>query len=141
MPLFRHPAPLGLLVGLLLAACSPPTDVDRLAVSLRTIAFATQEQLAQWRSLPMIEGGETLVVRGEALVGCGRPEPHVLRRDDVVGVEIRAVNTNRICLGIVAAWVPVEATVSGLAPGAYRVRVGIAGLSERTEGTATIAAP
>lgn len=141
MPPSRHPASLWLLTGLLLAACSPPTDVGPLAVSLRTIAFATQEQLTEWRSLPTIEGGETLVIRGEAFVGCGRPEPRVLQRDNVVGVEIRAVDTNRICLGIVAAWVPVEATVSGLAPGAYRVRVGIAGLSERTEGTATIAAP
>ena len=141
MPLFRHPAALGLLTGVLLAACSPLTDVDRLAVSLRTIVFATQDQLAQWRSLPIIEGGETLVVRGEAFVGCGRAEAHVLRRDNVVGVEIRAVDTNRICLGIVAAWVPVEATVTGLASGAYRVRVGIAGRAERTEGTATIAAP
>lgn len=141
MPLSRRPASLGLLAGLLLAACSPPTGVDRLAVSLRTIAFATQEQLAQWRSLPTIEGGETLVVRGEAFVGCGRAEAHVLRRDKVVGVEVRAVETNRMCLGVVAAWVPIEATVSGLAPGTYRVRLGIAGLSERTEGTATIAAP
>lgn len=146
MILPRRPASLALpiwilITGLLLAGCSPPTDVDPLTVSLRTIAFATQEELAQWPSSPTVDGGESLIVRGLAYVGCGRPEAEVRRRDNVVGVDIRAVDTDRICLGIFAAWIPVEVTVSGLAPGVYRVRVGMAGLSDRTEGTATIAAP
>ena len=146
MPLTRPRALLAqairvLIAALPLAACSSPTDVDPLSVSLRTVVFATQEEFEQWPSSPVVEGGERLIVRGQAFVGCGRPEAEVRRWRNVIGLEIRAVDTDRICLGIMAMWVPVEATVSGLAPGTYRVRVGMEGLSERTEGTATIGNP
>ena len=137
-----YAVPIRLAVALLLVvACSSPTDVGSLTVSLRTFAFATQEERDQWLSSPTIEGGESLVVRGMAFVGCGRPEAGAQRRDNVVGVEVRAVDTDNFCLGIVPGWLPVEVTVSGLAPGAYRVRVGMAGLPEREEASATIVAP
>ena len=127
-----------LIAALPLAACSSPTDVDPLSVSLRTIAFATQEELEQWPSSPVVQGGERLIVRGRAFVGCGRPEAEVRRWGSVVGLQVKAVDTDRICLGIMATWVAVEATVSVHEPGAYLVREGLEGLSDRPEGTATI---
>lgn len=129
------------LACLLVAACGSPTGVDSVTVSLRTIPFATEEELQQWPATPTIEGGESVIVRGRAFVGCGRPEAAAWLRYRIVGLAIRAVDTDRMCLGIVASWVPFEATVSGLAPGTYRVRVGTAGLSERIEGTVTITPP
>jgi len=134
-----RPASSSLLAGVLLAACGSPTDVDPLTISLRTVTFATQAERAAWPPSPTIEDGEALVVRGWAFPGCGRPEAHVQRRDNVVGVEIRAVDTDRLCLAIIHSS-PVEATVSGLAPGVYRVRLGMVGHPQRVEGTATIAA-
>jgi hypothetical protein len=146
MPLRRSPVSVALslqvlVAGLVLAACSSPTDVDPLSISLRVVPFATDEERLQWPASPTVEGGESLIVRGWIFTGCGRPEAEVRRRDNVVGVEVRAVDTDRICLAIVAAWLPIEATVSGLPPGAYRVRVGLAGMPDRTEGTVAIAAP
>jgi hypothetical protein len=134
----RYPASFALLAGLLTAACSSPTDVEPLTISLRVPAFPTQAERAAWPSSPTVQGGATLVVRGTAFPGCGRLEAHAQRRDNVVGVEIRAVDTDRICLAIIHSY-PVEVTVSGLAPGVYRVRVGMAGVQQRMEGTATIA--
>jgi hypothetical protein len=121
-----------------LSGCSSVTDVDGLTISLRPLSFLTPEEWGQWPSTPTVAGGEVLVVRGTAFVGCGAPAARVQRRQHVVGVEIRAVDTDRVCLAHVAAWVPFEATVIGLAPGSYRVRVGVVGRDERTEGTATI---
>jgi hypothetical protein len=133
--------PFTVLAGILLAACDSPTDVDPLTISLRIVTFATQEEFAAWPQPPVVVGGADLVVRGWAHVGCGRPEADAQKRDNVVGVEVRAVDTDRICPAVISSSSPVEVTVSGLAPGTYRVRVGMAGHTERTEGTATIAAP
>ena len=133
---FRTVVP-ALVIGALLA-CSSPTDVDPLAVALRPIALMTHEEWLQWPSTPRIDGGQAIVVRGRAFVGCGRPEARAQRYQNVVGVEITAVETDRICLAVANAWVPFEAAVSGLAPGTYRVRVRVAGMQGRTEATATI---
>jgi hypothetical protein len=136
-----RPGSFALLAGLLIAACSSPTDVDPLTVSLRIVTFATMPERAAWALLPTIEGGATLVVRGSVLTGgCGIPEAHVQRRDNVVGVEIRTVDTGQPCPATIHSF-PVEATVSGLAPGVYRVRVGMVGHRQRVDGTATIVAP
>jgi hypothetical protein len=107
-------------------------------LSWRPAAFATQEERAAWPSSPTIEGGDTLVVRGRAFPpGCEMLEAHVQRRDNVVGVELRAVYTGLPCGAIVHSSA-FEATVAGLAPGTYRVRIGVAGIEGRTEGSATI---
>ena len=95
----------------------------------------------QWPHTPSVEGGNVLVVRGFAFVGCGDAAARVQRWEDVVGVEIRAVQTQRFCLQSLSAWMPFEATVTGLRPRTYRVRVGVAGLEERAEGAVTITAP
>ena len=130
-----------LFAGVLLAACGFLTDVDPLTISLRIATFDTPEERAAWPEAPIVEGGTALVVRGWAYpLGCNRPEAHVQKRDNVVGVEIRAVYTGQICPAMLYSY-PVEATVSGLAPGVYRVRVGMVGVPQRAEGTATIAAP
>lgn len=121
-----------------LSACSSPTDVDALGVSLRPLSY---EEWLQWPSTLTIAGGEALVVRGRAFVGCGRPDAIVQRRATVVGVEIRAVHTDAPCMAVIPSWAPFEATVTGLAPGTYRIRVGVVGFDKRTEGTATIAPP
>ncbi len=127
-------------MGLLLAACGTPTDVDPLTVALRFVSFATQEEWSAWPTSPTIEGGETLVIRGTAFPGCRMIEAHAQRRDDVVGVEIRVVGPDRMCLAVIHSS-PFETTVSGLAPGTYRVRVGVAGVSGRAQGAVTIVAP
>ena len=125
----------------LLTACSSSTDVDAIAVSLTPLSFLTQEEWLQWPATPTIAGGEALVVRGTTFVGCGTAAARVQRRENVVGVEIRAVNTDRVCLASLAAWIPYEAVVTGLGPGTYRVRVSAAGRNQWTEGTATIVGP
>jgi hypothetical protein len=129
-----------LLMGALLS-CSSPTDVDPLVASLRPVSFATVEEWLQWPSTPTVDGGEALVVRGRAFVGCGRAEARAQRWENVVGLEIRALETNRVCPAGGSPWMPFEATVTGLVPGTYRVRVRVAGIDGHTEGAATIAAP
>ena len=125
----------------LIVGCGSPTDVDRISAGIQVIPFSTETERLEWLSLPIVEGGQSLIVRGMAMIGCGRPEATARRHYNVVSVEIRAVDTHRICLGVAPWWVPVEATVTGLRPGSYRVRLRVAGHSERTEGTATITAP
>jgi hypothetical protein len=129
-----------LVAGLLLAGCASPTGVDPLSISLRHPILTTTAEIVAWPGRPNVLGGQALQVRGTAFTGCGRAHATARRWGDVVGIEITAVDTDRICPASVALWVPFEATVSGLAPGTYRVRVAVAGHDGRTEATAAIVA-
>ena len=112
----------------LVAACSTPTDVNPATIVLHEVTLRTAEEWRAWPGSPEIEGGQTVRVRGTAFTGCADASAHVRRRGDVVGIEITAINTQRICNAAVAMWEPFDATVSGLPPGSYRVRVAAAGL-------------
>ena len=124
-----------------LLACSSPTDVDPLAVTVRPLAFTTHEERLQWPRTPSVEGGQVVVVRGQAFVGCGGAAARARRLRDIVSVEITAADADRFCQANLDPWVPFEATLTGLAPGRYRVRVAAAGFDQVTEGAATVTAP
>ena len=124
---------LGLTAAALVGACGSPTGIESLTVSVREIAFTTDEARTSWPGTPTVLGGDPLRVRGTALVGCGSARGTAVRRGDIVHVDISAVNTEQFCLGIRPAWQPFEASVTGLPAGSYRVRVTVVGYDGRAE--------
>lgn len=130
-----------LVAGVLLAGCASPTGIEPLSISLSHPILRTTAEIQAWPHRPAVVGGEDLQVRGTAYTGCARAQATARRRGDVVGIEVTAIDTDRICPANVGPWVPFEATVSGLAPGTYRVRVAVAGHDAWTEATAAVVAP
>lgn len=140
MPLPPSHITRALLTGVLLASCASPTAVEPLSVSIRRITFTTAEEAAAWPARPQVLGGENVLVRGRAYPGCGTARATAVGRGDLVGVEI-FVDDDRVCPAVIGSWMPFEATVSGLTPARYRVRVVVAGIEARVEDTVAISAP
>jgi hypothetical protein len=117
----------------LLGACSSPTGIEALPVTLREVVLASDEERTAWPGTPTVLGGEGVRVRGTAFIGCGRAVATARRHGDIVAVDIAAVDTDRFCPASLSAWQPFEATVTGLATGTYRVRVTVVGHDGRAE--------
>jgi len=135
----RHPIPPSaarwgvLLVGAILAACDSPTAPEALTVTARTVSFASDAERSAWPFTPTVQGGQRVVIRGMALITCASPIGTATRREDLVEVHIAGDPVTTTCPANVGGWQPVEATVVGLRPGNYRVRVTAVGHIGRAE--------
>ena len=84
-----------------------------------------------------------LLPDGRGWPGRLAPAAFVVDSGGAAAMAVDADNRGRggVCPANLPGWILFEATVIGLAPGTYRVRVGAAGGGKWTEGAATIAAP
>jgi hypothetical protein len=112
-----------LVVLAAVTACDSPTAPESLAVTVQTVALATEAERDAWPFTPTVHGGPSVRVRGTALITCARPIGAAMRRGNLVELHIAGDPATTMCPANVAGWQPVEATIVGLAPASYRVRV------------------
>lgn len=124
-----------------LAACDSPTAPESLAVTARTVALTSDAERRAWPFTPTVGGGPTVVVRGMALITCARPVGTATRRGNLVELHIAADPAITICPAVFAAWQHFEATVIGLPPASYRVRVTVVGHVGRAEWVVSVLQP
>jgi hypothetical protein len=126
----------GALVG-----CDSPTAPETLAVTVRTVELATEAERRAWPFTPIVQGGATVMVRGTASITCARPIGTVTRHANLIELHIAGDPAITICPANIGAWQPVEATILGLAPGGYRVRVTAVGHVGHAEWVVSVIQP
>jgi hypothetical protein len=132
------------LVPLIAAAvsCGSPTGPERLAVTVQRVVLASVAEQNAWPFTPTVHGGAGVVIRGTALITCARPIGTATRlRGNLVEVHIAGDPGMTICPANVAGWQPIEATVTGLEPGRYGVRVTAVGHVGRAEWAVNVIEP
>jgi hypothetical protein len=123
-----------------LAACDSPTAPESLAVTVQTVALASEAERNAWPFTPTVHGGPSVVVRGTALITCARPIGNATRRGSLVELHIAGEPVS-FCPASIAGWQPLEATISGLAPASYRVRVTAVGHVGHAEWVVNVVQP
>jgi hypothetical protein len=130
-----------LAFGTALAGCGSPTGPETLTVHARTVDFVSEAEQRAWPSTPTVQGGPGVIVRGMAFITCARPIGTATRHAHLIELHVAGDPAQTICPAIVAGWQPVEATIVGLAPGSYRVRVTMVGHIGRAEWLVNVIQP
>ncbi len=117
-----------------------PTTPEALSVAVEAVRLRTEDELRAWPVGPTIGGGQAIVVKGTALVGCGAVTAEASRKGEAVVVSVTATGDDRPCPANRSGWQPYVARVTGLLPGTYNVQATTIGHRGRAEFTATILA-
>lgn len=127
-----------LLFGLILTGCAVGTEPNPVPMRLELMTLRTPEEIQAWPGSAVIEGGTAITIRGTAELGCGTIAGAAERRGVNLTVRVEAVNTDRPCVAVLAAWRPFRAELSSLPAGTYHVTVNVVGYSASAAGTVSV---